>query len=203
MDVTFLHGLGQSSKSWTETISRLPKTIHANCFDLFPPGGRIGYSELYHAFETRCGTVPQHLCGLSLGAVVALNFAIDHGKQVESLVLIAPQYKMPRVLLKVQNLVFQFLPEKSFAETGLNKQDLLYLTSSMKALDFRQKLEQISCPVMIVCGEKDRANQKAARELAGKIPGAKLRILKNAGHEANKDAPAELAALLSSFYEPF
>lgn len=203
MDVTFLHGLGQSPESWAETVAGLPERVHADCFGLFQSGSKISYPELYHGFETHCGTAPLHLCGLSLGAVVALNFAMEHGKQVESLALIAPQYKMPRFLLGVQNLIFRFFPEKSFAETGLTKQNMRYFTASMAALDLQQGLEQISCPVLVVCGEKDKANQKAARELTGKIPGAKLRILKGAGHEANKDAPAELAALLSSFYEPF
>ncbi len=71
----------------------------------------------------------------------------------------------------------------------------------MAKLDFRQELKQIACPVLIVCGEKDRANQKAARELAEQIPSAARQTVSGAGHEVNKDAPAALAALLSSFYE--
>ena len=34
-----------------------------------------------------------NLCGLSLGAVLALNYAIDFPKKVNSLILIAPQYE--------------------------------------------------------------------------------------------------------------
>ena len=39
------------------------------------------------------------LCGLSLGAVLTLNYAIDHPDKVKALVLIAAQYKMPKKLL--------------------------------------------------------------------------------------------------------
>lgn len=201
MNVTFLHGLGQTSESWLKTTAHLPETIGAECYNLFQFRGEISYPNLYHAFEQSCGTRAVHLCGLSLGAVVALNFAVGHRQQVESLVLIAPQYKMPRFLLGIQNFIFRFLPDKAFSETGLAKRVILRLTASMAALDFRQELKRISCPVLIVCGEKDRANRKAACVLADKIPGAKLQILDGAGHEVNKDSSAELAALLSSFYE--
>ena len=35
------------------------------------------------------------LCGLSLGGVLALNYAIEHPEKIKGMVLIATQYKMP------------------------------------------------------------------------------------------------------------
>ena len=43
------------------------------------------------------------------GAVLALNYAIDFPQKAGSLVLIAPQYDMPKFLLKVQNVLFKFM----------------------------------------------------------------------------------------------
>ena len=57
---------------------------------------------------------PVTICGISLGAVLALNYCIYHAEQVQSLILIAPQYKMPRLLLKFQSILFRIMPEKSF-----------------------------------------------------------------------------------------
>ena len=61
------------------------------------------------------------LCGLSLGGVLSLNYAIEYPHKINSLVLIAPQYKMPVNLLKVQNLLFRFMPKAAFQSTGFEK----------------------------------------------------------------------------------
>lgn len=52
-----------------------------------------------------------------------------------------------------------------FADTGVSKRDMIRLSHSMRLLDFTSELKKVSCPVAIVCGEKDNANQKAARQL--------------------------------------
>ena len=48
---------------------------------------------MYAAFCDYCGGFSQslNLCGLSLGAVLALNYAIDFPQRVNSLILFAPQ----------------------------------------------------------------------------------------------------------------
>ena len=63
-------------------------------------GKAVTYKELYSAFSGECDRENEEivLCGLSLGAVLALNYAIDHPDKVEAIVLIAAQYKMPRKL---------------------------------------------------------------------------------------------------------
>ena len=80
---------------------------------------------------------------------------------------------------------------------------MIALTTSMKKIDFTPFLNEITCPVFIVCGRKDRANQKAARKLANIIPNTKLSFVESAGHEVNIDAPVALADLIKKawFYE--
>ena len=70
----------------------------------------------------------------------------------------------------------------------------------MVDLDFRGELGRIACPALILCGERDRANKKAALELRDGIPGAELAWVPGAGHEVNREAPEALAALLEAFY---
>ena len=141
------------------------------------------------------------LCGLSLGAVLALDYAIRCPERVAGLVLVAPQYKMPRALLRLQNAVFRIMPERAFAQTGLGKRDILRLTASMMDLDFRNGLARVDCPALILVGERDSANRKAARELAGLLPRATVREVPGAGHEVNVAAPRELAEALRGFWE--
>ena len=75
---------------------------------------------------------------------------------------IGTQYKMPKMMLPIQNLIFRLMPEKSFAKMNMKNPDILMLTKSMLNLDFSVKLKDISCPSLILCGEKDNANKKAS-----------------------------------------
>lgn len=204
MQYMFLHGLGQDASAWNTTMSYVKADTNYICPDLFslPNHGRADYSALYHGIEECCESVSGkiNLCGLSLGAILAINYAVDHPEKVQSLALAGAQFKMPVMLLKLQNAVFRLMPEKSFAGMGLSKADIIGLTKSMMNLDFSGRLKDISCPVAVICGERDKANQKAARELAETIPGASLHLIKGAGHEVNRDTPKELAAVLNGFY---
>ncbi|MCI7574201.1 MAG: alpha/beta hydrolase [Clostridiales bacterium] len=104
MKYVFLHGMGQNAASWEKTISFLPEGTEAVCPELsdFFTEGSCYYSSMYAAFCDYCGGFSQslNLCGLSLGAVLALNYAIDFPQRVNSLILIAPQYDMPKFLIE-------------------------------------------------------------------------------------------------------
>lgn len=150
---------------------------------------------MYRSFCEYCDkfSEPLNLCGLSLGAVLALNYAIDFPKKVKSLILIAPQYNMPKFLLKVQNVLFKFMPESQFEDIGLTKKDFITLTNSMADMDFTNGLENVSCPVLVLCGEKDNVNKKAAIKIAEKLSQSKFSTIENSGHEVNIDNPKGLA----------
>ena len=139
---------------------------------------------------------PLCLCGISLGAILALQYVVSNPQKVNSLVLIAPQYKTPRLLLSIQNIVFRILPQTAFGSMGFSKRDMIALTTSIKKIEFTPMLNEITCPSFIICGQKDRANKEAARVLANTIPDAKLYFIENAGHEVNTDTPVLLAELL-------
>lgn len=204
MNLLLLHGLGQGPGSWDGVLDALGPDPGAACPDLFGLcGGAPDYPALCAALEDYAGALPAPvlLCGLSLGAVLALDYAIRRPERVAGLVLIAPQYKMPRALLRLQNAVFRMMPERAFAQTGMGKGDVLRLTASMMDLDFRNGLARVDCPALILVGEKDAANRKAARELAGLLPRATVREVPGAGHEVNVDAPRELAEALRGFWE--
>jgi pimeloyl-ACP methyl ester carboxylesterase len=53
---------------------------------------------------------------------------------------------------------------------------------------------------MIICGEKDKANIRAAITMNKIILNAKLYLIRQAGHEVNIEAPEELANLIEKFW---
>ena len=76
MKYILLHGMGQNASSWDKTISFLPNDIETVCPELsdFFTEGDCYYSKMYTAFCEYCNhfSMPINLCGLSLGAVLAL-----------------------------------------------------------------------------------------------------------------------------------
>lgn len=200
MTTIFLHGLGQTPAGWDAVI----RELGGEAPDLFAPvrGGTASYGEIYRSFSGYCEARegPLRLCGLSLGGILALQYAAEHPGRVESLALIGTQYVMPKGLLRLQNAVLRLLPGGAFRQMGLSKGEVLALTKSMLELDLRESLGSVSCPVLVLCGERDRANQKAALGLQAGLPRAELAWIPGAGHEVNIDAPEALAAALRSFF---
>lgn len=204
MKYILLHGMGQTASSWDKTISFLSDDAETVCPELssFFTEGNCHYGKMYDTFCDYCGNFsePLNLCGLSLGAVLALNYAIEFPQKVNSLILIAPQYDMPKFLLKVQNVLFRFMPESQFKDIGFTKKDYITLTNSMADMDFTNGLDEVSCPVLVLCGERDNVNKKSAAMLAERLPNAEFAVIEGSGHEVNIDKPKELAAAINDFF---
>lgn len=204
MKYLYLHGLGQKPNSWDRTIkeTKVSDSSISLSFAEMLKGEKATYRELYAAFSEECDKEVEEivLCGLSLGAVLALHYAIDHPDKVKALVLIAAQYKMPKKILKFQNMLFRLMPNSMFKQMGFSKADVISLCGTMAELNFGDSLHNVSCPVLIVCGEKDNANKKASKELDRYLSKSSFCELK-AGHEVNIESPEELAIVLQRFYD--
>lgn len=205
MKYILLHGLGQSSESWSEVIKELNPEWDILCPDMveWMVGKEPCYDTLYRELESFCRQFeePLCLCGLSLGAILAMDFAAGHAERVQSLVLIGAQYKMPRKLLKLQDIIFRFMPERAFGKMGFQKTDFISLCRSMVELDIENRLRQITARTLVICGEKDFANKAASAKLAGSLPRAELVLMQDSGHEVNRDAPVILGKEIKRFWE--
>lgn len=196
-----IHGLGQTAGAWNEVIKLLPETAAPICPELSSFIGNGSYGELYRGSCAYLDGLdqPLELCGLSLGAVLALNYTIDHPEHVHRLALIAPQFRMPKALLRFQGLLFRLAPQRAFEGCGLTKQQMISLTLDTARLDFTGALGGIRCPVFIACGERDRANIKAARELAGLLDRS-VTLIGGAGHEVNTSSPENSARFITEAF---
>lgn len=198
----FLHGLGQNSSSWERTIEYMNTDIEIKCPNLFDLcSDDLTYINLYEAFSEYCNkfSEPLNICGLSLGGMLAINYAIDNPEKVNSLILIGTQYKIPKLLMSIQNIIFKFIPERNFENMGVSKKNTISLTKSMMDINFKDDLAQIICPTLILCGRKDIYNKKSSRKLEKMIKNAKLKFIEKSSHEVNKDNPKLLAEELSKF----
>ena len=133
MKYIMLHGLGQSSESWSDTVKVFNDDFEVLCPNLsdWLSGKTPCYDTLYRTLETYCEQFeePLNICGLSLGGILAMQYAIEHPEKMNSLVLIGTQYEMPKYLLKMQNLITPV-----FCGSAVNQQALDMLLFNMHKL---------------------------------------------------------------------
>ena len=200
----FVHGSGHKATSWDKTISYMTNNEDIVCPNLSSilKGKEASYENLYSSFVKYCSEIDGqiHLCGLSLGGILALNFTLDFPKKVKSLVLIGTPYKVPKLAFSFQNIIFRFLPKTIFKTMAFVKKDTFALGNTMKDLDFSDRVKNIKCPTLILCGKKDSANVKSAQFLSQNIKSAELKIIEDTGHVVNEENPKVLAELLSEYY---
>ena len=204
MKKILIHGSGHKTTSWNGVISYIENNNDILCPDLslILNGKEASYYNLYSSFVDYCNRIDGEidLCGLSLGGILAFNYALDFPEKVKSLILIGTPYKVPKVMFRIQNIIFKFLPKSLFENMAFNKRDTFILGSSMKNLDFSNRVKDIQCPTLIICGEKDSANIKSAYYLSENIKNSQLEIVEGAGHILNEEKPRELSLLINDFW---
>ena len=197
-----LHGLGQNPSSW-EKVSDYTKGLELNVPDLFKMvNGTMSYDALYCAFEKYCDNLDGiiNLAGLSMGGVLALDYTSKHPDKVNSLILMAIPYEIPEEIIAKQDEMFAQMPEEAFIGLGLSKNDFISLVRTMSKVDIPNNVEKVNCKCLMVCGESDVVNIDGVKTIHDKIHDSQLAIIKNSGHEINRDNPEELAKVISAFW---
>lgn len=206
--VVFIHGLGDTPDAWAHQINALPTGFRGVTVDVpgLAPGAPItkeftltDAAEGILAELDRLEIESAHFCGLSLGAMIAFQIAVDHPERVRSLTLAAGQVKPPRVLMTIQNAIMRVLPAKMVSSEGVSKAQMLAVVNAVAKTDLSGKLASVAAPTLVFCGSKDRANLPAARTLASGIPDTELRIIDGAGHQSNTQAPERFSATFNEF----
>ena len=201
-----IHGLGQNNQSWDNTVIYLKKNgIESICPSLYEITNNtlVNYKSLYDIFSNFCNNQEEkvNLCGLSLGGILALDFAKKYPKKVNSIILIGTPCKIPKVLFKVQNLIFKMMPKKTFEKMGCFKREFITLVNSMSNLNITKDLNKIKCKSLILCGAKDNVNMESAKLLNNSIKTSEFKIISNSSHEVNVDNPKELSNIIYNFWK--
>lgn len=200
-----IHGLGQNETNWdmveTELNIHNIKAEKQNLYSMIKDT-KINYSTLYKKFVEYCNSFNEqlNLCGLSLGGILALDYAKEFPEKVNSLILIGTPYKIPKFLFKLQGIIFHIMPKSTFEKIGCTKRDFMSLVSSMSDLDIGTNLDKIDCKTLVLCGIKDNQNIENAKLLNKNIKNSCFKIISNASHEVNVDNPKELSNIIYEFW---
>lgn len=169
-----------------------------------------------------------HVVGVSLGAVLAQNFADQYPEAVQSLACFGGYdiHNFPkqmqkenssaqmRMMLKAMVSVPWFAKanqkisaytaqaQKQFYDMNIQfpKKSFMYLSSLSKMVNV-PRTHQRTYPLLIGCGTHDIPAELTAVELWHKNePDSKLIIFENAGHCVNMDAPQQFNTVLEHFW---
>lgn len=236
--VVLIHAVGLDLTYWGEQIEALQAFYDVIAYDL-PGHGRsaplpasFGWDE---SIEVLAGVIsaaqagPAHLVGLSVGGMIAQNFALARPGMVRSLTLIdttstfaGPVRKALRdraetarrdgmEALLAPTLERWFTPRfmarrpdviDRVAKTLLACDPAVHggMWDMISTQDTAPQLPGLSLPVLVVVGEEDPTTPvAAARLIAECINGARLEIIPGASHIAPLEEPGTINALIMDF----
>ena len=206
--VVFIHGLGDGPESWAYQLAHLPDGFTGVSLDVPGLSSATAINTSFSLADAalrivgeldQLGIERAHMCGLSLGAMIAFRVAVDHPERVRSVTLAAGQVKPPRMLMAIQNTIMRLLPAKLVAPAGTTKTQMLSVLKAVAETDVSEDLASVAVPTLVLCGSKDRANLPAARAFEAGIPGAQFHLVAGAGHQPNTQAPEPFSAALNDF----
>jgi len=230
--IVFLHGVGSDKSVWAPQLEHFGKSRRAIAFD-YPGYGessaaadgttRDDYAATILEAMSALGAGRAHVCGLSLGGVVAI--AIHHlsSESCASLILadsfavhpdgraiyersLAASSDLPALAeARVDVLLAQPADpavRSEVVETMARIDPAAYRigAEAVWLADQRDRARAIVAPTLVVCGAEDTVTPpELSRELAALIPGARYEEIAGSGHLSNLERPRVFNRLVEEF----
>ncbi len=234
--VLLLHPVGLDTSCWEAQVPALAPSFRVLRVDLRghgrsntppPPYALTDFAADVHQLLQQLRLAPAHVIGLSLGGMVAQLLALEHPKDVRSLVLADTNSTLGAEVRRAivergeaarregmssildSTLTRWFTPEFMGADVvdrtrkRLLTDDVEGWAAAWRAiseLETEPRLAEIRMPTMVIIGEKDLSVPVArAREMAGRIPGAAFHVIPGAPHMAPMEQPQLFNRLILEF----
>lgn len=139
------------------------------------------------------------ICGIGLGAMIALQLGATHPDRVSHLVLVTRQVALSPLLLSLPAVVVRLLPATAVRRLGAGQPQLLALLDQVRPVDATPLATQVPTRCLVLCGARDRLNRRASESLARALPDAELRLLPTATSTWSSSSPSLLADALTTF----
>ena len=139
------------------------------------------------------------VCGIGLGAMVALQLAAEQSARVSRLALVTRQVAVSPLLMSLPAVVLPLVSAATVARLGAGQPQILSLLDQVRPVDALPLASRATAPSAVLCGARDRLNRRASERLAGALPQGRLQLIPQAGPGWLTDAPQLLADALSDF----
>ncbi len=221
-----IHGLGANAWSWREQIEELSQAFRVIALDLRGHGNSghrpeeaitiKAFADDIIALAKGLGLERVHVCGNSLGGMIALELWVRCPSMMKSLVLAGTTafFPPPHMLEEFLRLFdqmdmgawAQFMAPRLLRRGSpeeLQEEVVEMITATTRAIyrqglaaaflaDYRWALPTIDIPILILVGGEDQATPVGyARYLESQIRGSKLRVVAKAAHLAHRENPPE------------
>jgi len=234
--LVLIHSLGTDLRLWDDLIPRLDATLRLIRFDLrghglsADPAGELTLVD----FSADLAALLDHLeidkaviLGISIGGLIALDFALRNQARVSSLILVdtAARIGTPELWqTRMDTLRAHGMPHladsilarwfaSDFAtrcptqfqglRTLFTRNSVAGYTAACAALrdaDLRAEVPQIMVPALVLCGAQDTATPPdVVQGLAQSLPNAHFAVLPGAGHTPPIEQPQVMADQLHAF----
>ncbi|HKX91038.1 MAG TPA: alpha/beta fold hydrolase [Sphingomicrobium sp.] len=230
--IVFFHGVGSDKSVWRPQLDHFAAERRAVAFD-YPgygdsdpaPGGttRDDYAAAILSAMTGLGVERAHLCGLSLGGVVAIAAHHAAPERIASLILADTFAVHPdgrgiydrsiaassdlRALAEARVDVLLGQPadpavRADVVETMARIDPAAYCigAEAVWLADQTERAHDIRVPTLVVCGSEDKVTPPAlSLALTQLIPGARSELIAGAGHISNLEKPDAFNTLVGAF----
>jgi pimeloyl-ACP methyl ester carboxylesterase len=227
--LVFIHGAGGTHRHWIHQVRGLA-SANGYALDL-PAHGRSGgeprtsinsYARFVGDFVEALGLPRVTLVGHSMGGAIAQQACLERASRVEGMVLIGTGARL-RVLPNIlDGLLEEFEPTVEmllgYAYAEDSPQELMELGRrewlanlpqvihadflACDNFDVMDRLGQIDCPTLVVCGEGDVLTPlKYAQYLRAHIPNATLSVVPGAGHMVMLEQPQQVNRAIEAYLQ--
>jgi 3-oxoadipate enol-lactonase len=230
--IIFLHGVGSDKSVWHPQLEYFGARRRAVAFDYpgygdsdpAPAGtGRDDYASAIISAMHELGIDRAHVCGLSLGGVVAIAMHHADAKRCASLILadtfavhpegrniyersVSGSTNLPAMAeARVDVLLAQPADpavRREVVETMSRIDPAAYRigAEAVWLADQRARAEEIAVPALVLVGEEDLVTPpELSSELVDLIPEARMHVIEGAGHLSNLEQPAKFNRLVEEF----
>jgi pimeloyl-ACP methyl ester carboxylesterase len=182
------------------------------------------YADFVAAFLDALKIKSAVILGHSMGGAIAMDLALRHSARVEALILscTAAKFNLPLDHIEGLRAITMGLAPQAFHTDGYSpktvkenfdvvregwmeqiKTDPRVRYTDIVAsaqVDLRDPIGKIERPTLVLAGADDKGTTPADAEfIAGKIRGAKCKIIADAGHYIPREQPAEYNAAIEQF----
>jgi 3-oxoadipate enol-lactonase len=230
--IVFLHGVGSDKSVWHPQLTHFGQSLRAVAFD-YPgygdsdpaPNGttRDDYAAAIIAALQELGIDQAHICGLSLGGVVAIALHHAAPQLCASLILadtfavhpegrtiydrsVAGSRDLPAMAeARVDFLLAQPADpavRREVVETMSRIDPAAYCigAEAVWLADQRDRAAAVDVPALVICGDDDKPTPpELSRELHAMIFGSRLEMIARAGHLTNLEQPQEFNRIVEQF----